>query len=411
VTQLTFSGYAPRTWTISDLVRYLRQAVEADFRLQDLWVKGEVSNLSRPSSGHVYFTLKDAEASLRCVVWRSDAVRQRYLPRDGDTIEVHGHLGVYEPAGQVQLYADALRATGEGEVFQAFLRLKTRLETEGLFDPERKRPLPAWPGRIGIVTSPVAAALRDVLHVLRRRFPLAEVLLAPTPVQGPEAVGGIVAALDSLNAHARRPEVILLVRGGGSLEDLAAFNSEEVARAVAASRVPVVCGVGHETDITIADFVADLRAATPSVAAELITPDRLELAQAVAGARLLAGRAFAQALRLRREDLRQARLGLSAGAPRARLANARQRLDETQLRARRGLTAALRLRRASVLGLAQTLRAVGPPAVLARGYAVVQRSATGAVVRSVGEVQAGDALKIRVHDGDFPATAGSSKKG
>jgi exodeoxyribonuclease VII large subunit len=410
VTQLSFSGYAPRTWTIGDLVRYLRQMVEADFRLQDLWVTGEVSNLSRPASGHLYFTLKDADASLRCVVWRSDAVRQRYLPRDGETIEAHGHLGVYETAGQVQLYADVLRPTGEGELYQAFLRLKARLEAEGLFDPTRKRPLPVWPKRIGIATSPAAAALRDVLNVLRRRFPLAGVILAPTPVQGQEAPAGIVAALQALNDHAE-PDVILLVRGGGSLEDLAAFNSEEVARAVAASQAPIVSGIGHETDITIADFVADLRAPTPSAAAELATPDRLELAETIIGARLQTRRLFEQSLYVRRDGLRRARIGLAAGAPRARLANARQRVDELQLRALRGLRSHLALRSASVGGLAQTLRAVGPPAVLARGYAVVQQAATGAIVRSAGQVRPGQALDIRVGDGTFPATVSMPKKG
>jgi exodeoxyribonuclease VII large subunit len=409
VTQLTFSGYAPRTWSISDLVRYLRQSIEADFRLQDLWVTGEVSNLSRPASGHMYFTLKDAEASLRCVMWRSEVVRQRYLPRDGETIEVHGHLGVYESAGQVQVYADTLRPTGEGELFQAFLRLKARLEEEGLFDEGRKRPLPAWPGRIGIATSPDAAALRDVLQILRRRFPLATVVLAPTPVQGPEAAAGIVAALQALNRHAR-PDVILLVRGGGSLEDLASFNDEDVARAIAASQSPVVSGVGHETDFTIADFVADLRAPTPSVAAELATPDRLDLAEAVAGARSMAGRALAQVLRRRQDELRRAQHGLATGAPKARLANARQRLDELELRARRGLRSALALRTTSVRGLSQTLRAVGPPAVLARGYAVVQQRRSGAVVRSVEQVRTGDALEVRVSDGVFPATAGAPRK-
>ena len=410
MTQLSFTGYAPRTWTIGDLVRYLRQTVEADFRLQDLWVKGEVSNFSRPGSGHLYFTLKDADASLRCVMWRSDAVRQRYLPRDGKTIEAHGHLGVYESAGQVQLYADTLRPTGEGELFQAFLRLKARLEAEGLFDPARKRPLPEWPRRIGIATSPAAAALRDVIHVLRRRFPLAEIILAPTPVQGPEGPAGIVAALQALNRYAA-PDVILLVRGGGSLEDLAGFNSEEVARAVAASKAPIISGIGHETDFTIADFVADVRAPTPSVAAELITPDRLELAEAVIGARVRGLRLFEQSLQARRDALREARLELAAGAPRARMANARQRVDEMQLRALRGSRSQLALRQASVRGLAQTLRAVGPPAVLARGYAVVQQTATGAIVRSAAQVRPGEPLDIRVHDGTFPATAGAPKKG
>ncbi|HMK07975.1 MAG TPA: exodeoxyribonuclease VII large subunit [Anaerolineales bacterium] len=408
--QLSFSGYAPRTWKISDLVRYLRQMVETDFRLQDLWATGEVSNLSRPASGHLYFTLKDAEASLRCVMWRSEALRQRYLPRDGETVEVHGHIGVFESAGLVQLYADTLRPTGEGELYQNFLRLKARLEAEGLFEASRKRPLPPRPGRIGIVTSPAAAALRDVLHVLRRRFPLAEVVLAAAPVQGPEAPQGIAAALRALDRYAR-PDVILLVRGGGSLEDLAPFNSEEIARAVAASEVPVVSGVGHETDFTIADFVADVRAPTPSVAAELVTPDRLELAETVADARRRLQQGAVLRLRGHQDHLRQARLGLAGAAPRARLANARQRIDELGLRATHAIRSQLALRVAAVRGLGQTLRAVGPPAVLARGYAVVQQTSTGSIVRSVGQVRPGEALDIRVADGTFPAAAGVPQKG
>jgi len=405
VSQLSFFGRAARTWSVGDLTRYLRELLEGDFRLQDLWILGEVSNVSRPASGHLYFTLKDAEASLRCVMWRSDVQRQRYLPREGDTVEAHGRLSVYDSAGQYQLYADSLRPKGEGELFQAFQRLKEKLEAEGLFDPARKRPLPAWPGRIGIVTSPTGAALQDVVHILRRRFPLAEVVLAPTPVQGEDAPAGIVAALLALNRHAR-PDVILLVRGGGSLEDLAAFNSEAVARAVAASSAPVVSGVGHETDFTIADFAADKRAPTPSAAAEVATPDRIELAEDLAGARRAQQRAFSLTLQERRSALLGLQAGLQAASPRAVLANARQRVDDLGLRARRALETGLALRRASVRGLAQTLRAVGPAAVLARGYAVVQQLATGAVVRSVRQVNPGDPLQVRVHDGSFEAIAG-----
>ena len=405
MSQLSFFGRPARTWSVGDLTRYLRELLEGDFRLQDLWILGEVSNVSRPASGHLYFTLKDADASLRCVMWRSDVIRQRHLPREGETVEAHGHLSVYDAAGQYQLYADSLRPTGEGELFQAFLRLKEELEGEGLFDPARKRPLPSWPGRIGIVTSPTGAALQDVVQILRRRFPLAEVVLAPTPVQGEEAPAGIAAALQGLNRHAR-PDVILLVRGGGSLEDLAAFNSELVARAVAASTAPVVSGVGHESDFTIADFAADRRAPTPSAAAEIATPNRLELAQDVARARQTLQRAFGLALQERRRALGSLQAGLQAASPRAVLANARQRVDDLGLRARRALETGLALRRASVRGLAQTLRAVGPAAVLARGYAVVQQQATGAVVRSVRQVHPGDPLHVRVHDGSFEAVAG-----
>jgi exodeoxyribonuclease VII large subunit len=410
VSQLSFFGRAVRAWSVGDLTRYLRELLEGDFRLQDVWVLGEVSNVSRPGSGHLYFTLKDATASLRCVMWRSDVQRHRYLPREGETVEAHGRLSIYDAGGQYQLYTDTLRPTGEGELFQAFLDLKEKLEREGLFDPARKRPLPAWPGRIGIVTSPTGAALQDVVNILRRRFPLAEVVLAPTPVQGDEAPAGIVAALHALNRYAR-PDVILLVRGGGSLEDLAAFNSERVARAVAASGAPVVSGVGHETDFSIADFAADLRAPTPSAAAEMATPDRLELAEAVARARQSQVRAFRLSLNERRNAVRSARDGLQSASPRAVLASARQRVDELGLRAQRAIETGLALRRASVLGLAQTLRAVGPAAVLARGYAVVQESETGAVVRSVRQVSPGDGVQIRVHDGTFDAVAGKRRAG
>lgn len=392
---------------MTELVRYLRQALEADYRLQDVWVRGEVSNVSRPASGHLYFTLKDSESSLRCVMWRSEAERQRYLPRDGETVDAHGRLSVYESAGQMQLYADAVRLSGEGELYQAFLQLKARLEAEGLFDPARKRPQPEFPARIGIVTSTAAAALRDVVRVLQRRFPLAIAILAPTPVQGVEAPAGLVAAIRALNRHAR-PDVILLVRGGGSPQDLAAFNDEGLARAIAASEAPIVTGVGHETDFTIADFVADVRAPTPSAAAELAVPDRLSLAEDLAAARRAAGRAVRQTLQDHRMRTERLHARLSAQSPRARLANARQRLDELALRSVRAVRSALALRAASVGGLAQTLRAVGPPAVLARGYAVVRLAASRSVVRSVRQVRAGSRLEIRVQDGEFPATAGGA---
>lgn len=403
--QLSFSRFVPRTWEVRDLIRYLRQSIEADFRLQDLWVRGEVSNLSRPGSGHLYFTLKDSEAALRCVMWRTDAVRLGEVPRDGETIEVHGRMGVYEAAGTVQLYADALQRAGEGEAFQEFLRLKARLEAEGLFAAERKREIPGWPARIGIATSPAAAALHDVVQVLRRRLPLAEVVLAPTPVQGEGSPEAIVEALRSLDRFAR-PDVILLVRGGGSLEDLAAFNDEAVARAIAASKVPVVTGVGHETDVTIADFAADVRAPTPSAAAEIATPDRLELATAVVAMRRRQERAIRRIVLDRRDEVDAAQVSLRRLSPRAVVTNARQRVDDLVGRTQRAVRSQMRLRSEAVAGLAQTLRAVGPEAVLARGYAVVRSTSTGEVVRSARRVRPGDRIEVRVQDGEFPAVAG-----
>lgn len=402
VSQPSLFGAETAIWTVSELNRYLRQALESDYRLQDLWVAGEISNLSRPSSGHLYFTLKDAEASLRCVMWRPDVSRLDSMPRDGQAVEAHGRVSVYEAGGLYQLYMDTVRPAGEGALYQEFLRLRERLEAEGLFDPERKRPLPDWPQRIGVVSSPTSAALLDVVNVLRRRFPVTEVILAPTPVQGEEAPAGIIAALGALNQYSQ-PDVILLVRGGGSIEDLWAFNDEGVARAVAGSTAPVVSGVGHEVDFTIADFVADVRAPTPSAAAEIATPDIKQLAEELkTGRRRLAWLMMAR-LRSMRKALEGLQAALRLASPRARIANARQRVDEL---ARRALTAhrhGLALGKEAVSRLTQTLQAVGPAAVLARGYAVVRRKQDGAVVRSVGQVSEGDQLRVRVSDGDFGA--------
>ncbi len=402
--QLTLLGLTTPLLSVSDLTRRVRELLDTDYRLQDVWVSGEASNVSRPASGHLYFTLKDAQASLRCVMWRPDAARLLTPPREGEAVEVHGRVSVYETAGQYQLYADTLRPAGEGLLYQQFLQLKARLEAEGLFAAERKRPLPAWPARIGLVTSPSGAALRDVIHVLRRRFPLAEVTLAPTPVQGDEAAAGIVAALQALNRHVH-PDVILLVRGGGSIEDLAAFNDEGVARAIAASPAPVVSGVGHETDFTIADFVADRRAPTPSAAAEIVTPDVIVLTEDVRLARGRLAEALAERLRTQRWAMDELRFRIRLASPRAQVASARQRLDDLGARAQAAMEAGLRLRRAAVGGLAQTLRAVGPAAVLERGYAVVRLKDGGQVVRSRKQAPPGVVLEVRVADGTFPARA------
>ncbi|TET84289.1 MAG: exodeoxyribonuclease VII large subunit [Anaerolineales bacterium] len=404
VSQFSIFGLEPQVWSVSDLTRYVRQVLDSDYRLQDIWVTGEVFNVSRPSSGHLYFTLKDSEASLRCVMWRSEVARQKVLPRDGEAIEVHGNISVYEVGGQYQLYAGAIRPAGEGELFQEFLRLRARLEAEGLFDPERKRPLPIWPNRIGVVTSPTGAALRDVLNVLRRRFPLVEVILAPTPVQGDQAPAGIVSALEALNTYSQ-PDLILLVRGGGSIEDLWAFNDEDVARAIAVSQAPVVVGVGHETDVIIADFVADVRAPTPSAAAEVATPDRENLADELAKVRNTLERKYRDYLRELRREYKDQQAALRIASPRAQVANARQRVDEALYRATAVVRHSLALRRAAVVGLVQTLRAVGPSAVLARGYAVVTRVDDGVVVRSISQVEPGDGLNVRVSDGTFGAEA------
>ncbi|MFQ5615926.1 MAG: exodeoxyribonuclease VII large subunit, partial [Anaerolineales bacterium] len=412
-----FQPEPPPTWSVTDLTRYLRDLLESDYNLQDVWVSGEISNFSRPRSGHLYFTLKDAKASLRCVVWRGQAARLRFLPQDGDAVEVHGKISVYEAGGQYQLYANAIRQTGEGARYREFLRVKAKLEAEGLFDETRKRPIPDWPRRIGIITSPTGAALQDMLNTIRRRYPLADVILTPTAVQGADAPPGIVRGVIALNKHSPPPDVILVARGGGSIEDLWAFNDEFVARAIAGSAIPVITGVGHETDFTIADFAADLRAPTPTAAAELATPDQVELRHTLAEQTAGLNRALHAAVAARRWQLTAWQRRLRARSPRARLQNDRQRLDNLIRRAAVGLAHRLQIQRARTEGLARRLESLSPFAVLARGYAVVthrfdpaQRKPRLGAVRSVGQVQVGDQLGVRVSDGMFPVEVKEKSK-
>jgi exodeoxyribonuclease VII large subunit len=392
----------PQTpYTVSEINAYLRDLMEGDRVLQDLWVQGEVSNLSRPKSGHMYFTIKDSQAALRCVMWRNQVASLSYLPGDGDAVEVHGSISVYEAGGQYQLYADRIRPLGEGLLYQEFNRLKQKLEAEGLFDPERKRPIPEVPRRIGIVTSPTGAALRDMLNTLRRRYPLVEVILAPAAVQGESAPGEIIQAIKILNEFAH-PDIILVARGGGSIEDLWAFNDENVARTIAASEAPVISGVGHETDFTIADFAADLRAPTPTAAAELATPDQVELRSGLLeflGSLARVMEALAQDWRWSLEELNRR---LDRSSPEGRLRTGRQRLDELVRRGGLVLGHRVQLQRARLSGMQQQLVALSPQGVLGRGYAVVSKE-KGGVVRRVADVDAGDALNIRVSDGEFGA--------
>jgi len=397
MSQLPF--FDPPSWTVTELTRYLRDLLGGDDRLQDLWVIGEVSNFSRPASGHVYFSLKDANATLRCVMWRNAAARLQYLPKDGDAVEVHGFIDIYETGGQYQLYTELIRPAGEGLLYQEFLRLKARLEAEGLFDPERKRPLPRLPQRIGIVTSATGAALQDMLNTIRRRFALAQVVLAPCPVQGNEAPAGIVEALEKINRLAE-PDVILLARGGGSMEDLWAFNDERVARAIVASTAPVITGVGHETDFTIADFAADLRAATPTAAAELATPDRLDLIASIADLTQRLIHVEVNIIQLQILTLAAITNRLQLRSPVSRLRSDYQRLDDLARRAKTAFFNNLKLEQTHLSGLRQRLLSLNPQTILGRGYAVVTHL-DGQLVRSVTQVAPGDPLKVKVSDGQF----------
>jgi exodeoxyribonuclease VII large subunit len=399
--------FLPKCYAVGEINRFVRLLLEEDPALQNIWVSGEISGISRPASGHVYFTLKDASASIRAVMWREAAAHVR-LPLEGEAVEVHGRISLYEAGGQYQLYADAIQPAGQGLLFAEFQRLKAALEQEGLFDQDRKVALPAWPHKIAVVTSATGAAWQDVQQVLNRRFPLANLLLAPTPVQGTDAPAKIVAALRAAdNAHA---DVILLVRGGGSLEDLWSFNDEGVVRAVAATRTPIVTGVGHETDFTLVDFAADLRAPTPSAAAEMISPDREALLQSLQMLDDDLQNVMRDALLDLRSDLRAQETTLRIVSPTARLQNVRQQLDEWAHRAQSAAEARVGMARTEWEGARRLLESVNPTAILSRGYALVWAESDTRLIHSTKQVSADVELKIQLADGILHARTEKSEQ-
>ncbi|MBC7811864.1 MAG: exodeoxyribonuclease VII large subunit [Burkholderiales bacterium] len=393
--------FASEAIPVAELTETIRQVIDMDDRLQDVWVSGEVSNMSHAPSGHWYFTLKDSEAQLRCVMWRSSVERQSITPRNGDAITAHGYISVYPSRGEYQLYADRVRPAGVGDLYAQFERLKAQLEAEGLFAEERKRPLPDFPRIIGVVTSAEAAAFQDVQNVLRRRFPLAEVIFSPSLVQGTEAPAQIVAALQRLN-QLTQADVIILCRGGGSIEDLWAFNDERVVRAVVDSRIPIVTGVGHETDFTLVDFASDLRAPTPSAAAELVTPLIDDLRYDVQrslqdAAAILLGKVFSL-----RADVIASTRTMGYVSPMSRVHNLRQRIDERSARLLSDQQRRLALLRERLQTRTAALNAANPQAILERGYAII-RSDDGELISSVTSpaAKAGMGITIQLRDGEL----------
>jgi exodeoxyribonuclease VII large subunit len=387
--------------SVSQLSAYIKALLDEDPALADVWVEGEVSNCRPAASGHWYFSLKDEGATLACVVWKWQASGLASLPEDGRRFLMHGSVSAYPAQGRYQYYVDHCEPAGLGDLHREFERLKARLDAEGLFDPERKRPLPRFPARIGIVTSPQAAALRDVRQVLERRWPVAEVILAPTLVQGDGAPAQIVRAIERIGREG--VDVVIVTRGGGSIEDLWAFNDEAVARAIAACPAPVIAGVGHEIDFTIADFVADLRAPTPSAAAELAAPDARELRLDVDERRERLQAALGERLAASRAGLDRLAHRLRLATPHRTVQAARERVVDHRARLARGIAARLRLARAGVAGAGGRLGALSPQATLARGYAHVTRARDGRTVRSTRDVGAGAGLHVRVADGSFGA--------
>ncbi len=381
----------------SQLNTLARDLLEGAFPL--VWVEGELSGVARPSSGHLYFCLKDARAQVRCAMFKPKSTWLKFAPREGMKVLARGRLTLYEARGEYQMVLDHMEEAGEGALRRAFEELKARLLAEGLFAPERKRPLPAYVRRLAVITSPTGAAVRDVLSVLARRFALVEVDVLPVQVQGATAAAQIVQMLRRAAGSARY-DVILLARGGGSLEDLWAFNDEALARAIATSAVPVVSAIGHETDFSLADFAADLRAPTPSAAAELLVPhaDDLRRRLATLGQRM----ATVQRHRLRQAAQRadRAALRLQALRPQARL----QLLCRRQSEALRRLHGAWQRRaerdQSRLRELARSLSTISPLATVARGYSILQRE-DGRVVRAVGDVAAGERVEARVSDGQL----------
>jgi exodeoxyribonuclease VII large subunit len=388
-------------YSVSDLTAYIRAVLESNENLANVWVSGEISNLSRPSSGHVYFTLKDSNASLRCVIWREQARHLSGALRDGMAVEAHGSVSVYEQGGQYQLYVDGLRAAGEGLLYQEFLRLKAKLEAEGLFEEERKRAIPRLPRLVGVVTSPTGAAFQDMLNTLRARCPMVEVVLAPAAVQGDGAPAQIAAALAALNFYIR-PDVIIVGRGGGSLEDLWAFNDERVVRAVAGSQAPVISGVGHETDFTLTDFAVDLRAPTPTGAAVMAVPDCVDLKVELESFQLRLSQDVIDTIEKNRYDLRGFTHRLDQVSPRWQVIQDMQRLDELSLRITSAMRNILRSESARVLSLEARLKTLDPRQVLNRGYALV-RDISGELITSLEQVKLNSDIDVRLKDGSFGA--------
>jgi exodeoxyribonuclease VII large subunit len=403
-----FQTSSSNVLNVTQITQYLRALLENDEILKDVWVQGEISNLSLPTSGHIYFTLKDESSALRCVIWKNAAFGIRHTLHEGVSVEAHGSISIYERSGQYQLYVDMLRPAGEGALYQLFLELKAKLEAEGLFSEERKRPLPSFPHFIGIVTSPTGAALQDILNTLRHRFPLAEVILAPTAVQGEEAPQQIVKAIEGLN-YGSQSDVIIVARGGGSLEDLWVFNDERVVRAIVASRAPVVTGIGHETDFTLADFAADLRAPTPTGAAVLATPDIQDLYARLENTEFALTAGFQNKIIDWRSGLQTIQFELEKLSPTWRLNQEVQRLDELQHTILRLMSHQLEMSVQKIDQLRNRILSLDPLQVLQRGYAIVSDK-SGLTVNSLSKVTINEDVDVRLRDGRFNAGVKTIRK-
>jgi len=381
--------------TVTQLSHQIKNLLEGTF--SDVWVEGEISNLTVPQSGHAYFTIKDQQSQIKAVLFKSSQRHLKFALQHGMQVICRGRVSVYEPRGEYQIIVDYVEPKGVGALQKAFEELKARLEKAGLFDREHKKPLPFLPKKIGIVTSPTGAAIRDILRVIERRHPGMSLLIYPVPVQGPEAAPGIVEAIGYFNKE-KNVDVMIVGRGGGSLEDLWAFNEETVARAIYASRIPVISAVGHETDYTIADFVADLRAPTPSAAAEMVVESEEHLRELIHTLMSRLKMSIRQALEYRRSLIHHATRLLAD--PRKRLEQYSQRVDEMLGRLVMGLRHHVRRDRALLTSLTGALDHLNPLSILARGYSVTRTVPAGAIVKDASDVKSGDMLSTKLHKGE-----------
>lgn len=392
--------------SVTQLNEYFKMVIEGDRVLSNVFVRGEISNFKLYSSGHAYFTLKDDAGQLKSVMFRSYFSRLAFMPEDGMRVIAHGRVSVYESSGQYQLYVDDLQPDGAGSLAMRFEQLKRKLAAEGLFDEARKRPLPSMPKRIGVITSPSGAAVHDIINVLGRRFPAAEMILYPSEVQGAQAPAQLISGVEFFSMTGL-VDVIILGRGGGSAEDLWAFNDEYLARAVASCSVPVISAVGHESDFTICDFVADRRAPTPSAAAEIAVPDMGEILRGLASMKIGLQTSMQKRITQERRILGQITASRVFTRPEQMLDHFRMRLDEREADLNRAIEQTLLQRKQSTASMAGKLQALNPLSILSRGYATVSRD--GASITSVKQINDNDTLDIRMADGSVRATVSQRK--
>ncbi|WP_336786853.1 exodeoxyribonuclease VII large subunit [Paenibacillus sp. MMO-177] len=443
----------PRIYSIKDINRYIRMKLESDVLLGDVWLRGEISNFTHHSSGHMYFTLKDKDSRLKCIMFASHNQRLPFIPREGSKVMARGNVSVYERDGNYQFYVTAMQPDGIGSLYLAYEQLKSKLETEGLFAESRKRPIPRFPRAIGVITSPTGAAVRDIIITLQRRHPSISIYVFPVLVQGTQAAPSIVKAIESMNRFGE-VDVLIVGRGGGSLEELWAFNEEPVARSIAASQIPIISAVGHETDFTIADFVADLRAATPTAAAELAVPHVAELQQQLARQRQRLEQSLRMLVQGRKEQLQRVRRSPFFVHPRKYLLDQAQRLDRLQERLQhrtlrlaerrkaklerlqsqlaghhpgeqaafaakrlqgdvkrleQAMVSSLKERRLQLHSAIRQLDALSPLKVMARGYSLVYDEQEKRLIKSIADVQPGDLVRVKVADGQLDCHVWSMK--